>query len=86
VFFEENVKSDVDVNSFKGSVFVELADMTFGQRQWCLVQYGASCHPSTSSLNALFEVCNIFPEWPPNPPDLNPIEALWRMIKRRLQS
>jgi hypothetical protein len=34
VFFEENVNSNVCVNSLKGSGFVELADMTFGQRQW----------------------------------------------------
>jgi hypothetical protein len=62
VFFEENVNSDVYVNSLKGSEFVELADMAFWQRQWCLGQDGASCHTSTCSLNALFEVCNVFPE------------------------
>jgi hypothetical protein len=38
--FEENVNSDSYVNSVKGSGFVELADMTFRQRQWCLV-FGA---------------------------------------------
>jgi hypothetical protein len=75
VGFEEDVNSDVSVNSFKGGGFVELADMTFWQRQWCLVQGGASCHTSTRSLNALFEVCSVFPEWPSNSPDLNPIEA-----------
>jgi hypothetical protein len=85
VFFDENVNSDVYVNSSKGSIFVELADMTFGQRQLCLVQDGASCHTSPRSLNVLFEICNVFPEWSPNSPDLNPIEALWGAIKRRLQ-
>jgi hypothetical protein len=85
IFFEEAVNSDVYVGSLKTSGFVSLADATFGERGWFLVQDGASCHTSTRSLDALFEICNVFPQWPPNSPDLNPIECLWGAIKRQLR-
>jgi transposase len=45
----------------------------------------ARSHTSTQSLNALFEVCNVYPSWPPNSPDLTPVESLWGAIKRRVQ-
>jgi hypothetical protein len=60
------------------------ADEKFGECQRHFVQDGASCHTSALTLDALFEICNYFPQWSPNSPDLNPIEYLWGAIKRRL--
>jgi hypothetical protein len=71
------VNSAIDANTLTKSGFMGLANATFDELHWHLVQDGASCHTSTQSLNALFEICNLFPEWPPNSSDLNPIECLW---------
>jgi hypothetical protein len=75
--FEQNVNSAISADVLIKSGFVGLANATFGERHWCLVQDGASCHMSTQFLNTLFEICNVFPEWPRNSPDLNRIECLW---------
>ena len=48
-------------------------------------QDGAKCHTCPSSmakLNPLFE--NKLDFWPPNSPDLSPIEPLWAIVKSKL--
>jgi hypothetical protein len=82
--FEETVNSDVYVEALESSGFLRMSDERFGERQWHFVQDCASCHTSASTLDALFEVCNVFPRWMSNSPDLNPIECLWGAIKKDL--
>jgi hypothetical protein len=66
------------------AAFFEDGRRKIGEQQWHFVQDGASCHTSASNMDALFEVCNAFTQWPPNLPCLNPIECLWGAIKKRL--
>jgi hypothetical protein len=49
-----------------------------------LVQDGATCHTTPSNLEGLTRSCILCPFWPPNSPDLNPIEMLWGIIKAKL--
>ena len=48
-------------------------------------QDGATCHTSVSTRGFLARNgVQVLPEWPPNSPDLNPVEHCWAWIARRL--
>ena len=60
-----------------------------GTRAWWFQQDGASCHRSKTSIEW---ISKNFPhyispqDWPPNSPDLSPIENLWGYIKDQLKN
>jgi hypothetical protein len=46
----------------------------------------AKClHTTPDNITKLTRRCILCPIWPPNSPDLNPIEMLWNIIKQKLQ-
>lgn len=50
----------------------------YGVGKWLFMQDGAPCHTSFTTTQMFYnkKVC-LLPGWPPNSPDLNPIEMLW---------
>ena len=49
------------------------------------MQDGAPCHTAASSVKWLeSNKVDLLPNWPPQSPDLNPLENIWGLIKNRI--
>ena len=64
---------------------LEAAQETIGG-DWRLMQDNAPCHTANIVKAFLVEKEVKFIKWPPYSPDLNPIENVWSLIKRKLMS
>ncbi|KAJ3442125.1 transposable element-related [Anaeramoeba flamelloides] len=63
-------------------VFTDM-DKEFGKWNWILMQDGAPAHTSRSTKEYLSKKCSVLENWPPNSPDLNPIENLWGIMGKK---
>ena len=66
-------------------LFPILSEM-FGKHQYYFMQDGAPCHLASDSLTWINNRAKILPGWPPNSPNLNAIETVWAVVKRRIKS
>jgi hypothetical protein len=83
LIFESHVNSDTYSKTLE-ECFIQEANEKFGIKEWVLVQDGATCHTSERTITRLCEQCIVCQEWPPNSPDLNPIEMMWGIMKHQL--
>ena len=72
------------VSILERSQLVQTCDMKCGKYGWFFMQDGAPCHNSQVSLDYLYSRVKVVPGWPPNSPDMNPIEMIWAIVKKKL--
>jgi hypothetical protein len=63
---------------------IDERDALFGQGNWRFMQNGASCHTGMETMATLSPLVHLARGWPPNSPDLNPIEIVWGWMKHTL--
>jgi hypothetical protein len=66
--------------------FLPLATALYGDAEFILQQDNAPSHTSAFTRQALAEHGLQLLEWPPNSPDMNCIENIWGILKRKLRS
>ncbi|KAJ6236861.1 transposable element-related [Anaeramoeba flamelloides] len=85
------IDSSVDTETYihdiiRKSKIIKKANEQYGEWEWIFQQDGARPHTSKKSMDYLQYRCNVLSPWPPNSPDLNPIENLWSIMDKRLKN
>jgi hypothetical protein len=60
---------------------IDECDALFGRGNWRFMQDGASCHMGAETMATLSPLVHLVRGWPPNSPDLNPIETVCGWMK-----
>ncbi|KAJ3447096.1 transposable element-related [Anaeramoeba flamelloides] len=86
IILDSSVNSEIYIeNCIKGSKLIKRANREYGKFDWTFMQDGARPHTSKFSMNYLRKKCKVLDPWPPNSPDLNPIENLWAIMDSHLE-
>ena len=80
IFLDGHIDSDFYIEILKKSVICNNNFM----KNYILAQDNAPCHSSKKTIKFIEEKKINIIEWPPQSPDLNPIENIWALIKNHV--
>lgn len=81
--YEKTMNSDKYINILK-TYLLALIEENKKDKKLIFQQDNAPCHTSLTSIGFLSENSIEVMYWPPNSPDLNPIENIWHILKIKI--
>ena len=83
-FHKKTVNEEAYIECLTNTDIFNECDAVFGKGKYIFQQDGAPAHTTESCIDFLLSKARVLHGWPPNSPDLSPIEMIWGHMKCRL--
>ena len=84
VFLNKHVTAESYIQFLDESDIYSQIESAYQNRPYIFQQDGATAHTAESTMNVLQKRLKLLIGWPPNSPDLSPIEMIWSIMKQRI--
>jgi hypothetical protein len=77
-----NENSEKYIAIIKESRVIEELNELHGAFNYYFQEDAAPCHTSAQTRQYMRNICSLLSDWPPNSPDMSPIEMIWGIMKK----